>query len=57
MQDSRSTFGLVSTQVQHILTHTVGTSSKSSMIKRTKKERDQEANANSGRNLSKQNSW
>jgi hypothetical protein len=34
---------------------TVATSLKSSMLKRTKKERDQEANANSGRNLSKQN--
>jgi hypothetical protein len=36
---------------------TVATSLKSSVIKRTQKERDQEANANSGRNLSKQNSW
>jgi hypothetical protein len=36
---------------------TVETSLKSSMIKITQKERDQEANANSGRNLSKQNSW
>jgi hypothetical protein len=27
------------------------------VIKRTQKERDQEANANSGKNLSKQNSW
>jgi hypothetical protein len=27
------------------------------MIKRTQKERDQETNANSGRNLSKQNNW
>jgi hypothetical protein len=36
---------------------TIATSLKSSMIKRTQKERDQEANANSGRNLSKQNSW
>jgi hypothetical protein len=27
------------------------------VIKRTQKERDQEANANSGRNLSKQNNW
>jgi hypothetical protein len=35
---------------------TVATSSKSSVIKRTQKERDQEANANSGRNLSKPNS-
>jgi hypothetical protein len=33
---------------------TTATSSKSSVIKRTQKERDQEANANSGRNLSKQ---
>jgi hypothetical protein len=55
MQDSKSTFGLVSTQLQHIFntSDTVATSSKSSVIKRTKKERDQEANANSGRNLSK----
>jgi hypothetical protein len=30
---------------------------KSSMIKRTKKESDREANTNSGRNLSKQNNW
>jgi hypothetical protein len=30
---------------------------KSSMIKRTQKESDREANTNSGRNLSKQNSW
>jgi hypothetical protein len=35
---------------------TVATSSKSSAIKRTQKERDQETYANSGRNLSKQNS-
>jgi hypothetical protein len=27
------------------------------VIKRTQKESDQEANTNSGRNLSKQNSW
>jgi hypothetical protein len=58
MQDSRSTFGSVLTQVQHLLKTlaTVATSLKSYMIKRTQKERDQEANANSGRNLSKQNS-
>jgi hypothetical protein len=36
---------------------TVANSSKSSVIKITKKERDQEANANSDRNLLKQNSW
>jgi hypothetical protein len=36
---------------------TVATSLKSFVIKRTQKERDQEANANGGRNLSKQNSW
>jgi hypothetical protein len=30
---------------------------KSSVIKRTQKESDQKANTNSGRNLSKQNSW
>ena len=35
---------------------TVTTSSKSSSHKRTQKEKDIEANANSGRNLSKQNS-
>jgi hypothetical protein len=34
----------------------VATSLQSSLIKRTQKERNQEANANSGRNLSKQNS-
>jgi hypothetical protein len=51
-------FGSVSTQAQHISTSaTVATSSIISVIKRTQKERDQEANANSGRNLSKQNSW
>jgi hypothetical protein len=33
---------------------TAATSSKSSVIKRTQKEKDQEANANSGRNMSKQ---
>jgi hypothetical protein len=36
---------------------TVATSSKSSVIKRTQKESDREANTNSGRNLSKQNNW
>jgi regulator of protease activity HflC (stomatin/prohibitin superfamily) len=56
MQDSRSTFGLVLTQVTIKTLATVATSLKSSMIKRTQKERDQEANINSGRNLSKQNS-
>jgi hypothetical protein len=35
---------------------TVATSPKSSVIKRTKKESDPEANTNSGKNLSKQNS-
>jgi hypothetical protein len=35
---------------------TVATFLKNSVIKTTQKERDQEANANSGRNLSKQNS-
>jgi hypothetical protein len=54
MQDSKSTFGSVSTQVQHRLTHTtVATFLKYSMIKKTQKERDQKANVNSGRNLSK----
>jgi hypothetical protein len=58
MQDSRSIFGSISTQVQTTPINTlatVETSLKSSVIKRTQKERDQEANANSGRNLSKQN--
>jgi hypothetical protein len=55
MQDSRSTFGLVLTQVQNILKTlaTIATSLKSSVIIKTQKERDKEANANSGRNLSK----
>jgi hypothetical protein len=35
---------------------TIATSLESFMIKRTKKERDQEANANSGRNLPKRDS-
>jgi hypothetical protein len=55
MQDSRSTlwfsFNSIKTLIKTLAT--VATSSKSSVIKRTKKERDQEANANSGRNLSK----
>jgi hypothetical protein len=58
MQDSRSTFGFSFnssiTPIKKLAT--VATSSKSFMIKRTQKERDQEANANSGRNLSEQNS-
>jgi hypothetical protein len=59
MQDSKSTlwFSFNSSITPIKTLATVATSLKSSMIKRTKKERDQEANANSGRNLKKQNSW
>jgi hypothetical protein len=47
----------VSTQKYHILNiYYCSNFLKSSVIKRTKKESDQEANTNSGRNLSKQNS-
>jgi hypothetical protein len=58
MQDSKSTFGSsFNTSIAPIKTlDTVATSLKSSVIKRTQKERDQVANANSGRNMSKQNS-
>jgi hypothetical protein len=59
MQDSKSTlwFSFNSSITPIKALATVATSLKSSMIKRTQKERDQEANTNSGRNLSKQNSW
>jgi hypothetical protein len=55
MQDSRSTFwfSFNSSKTPIKTLATVATSLKSSVIKRTKKERDQEANANSARNLSK----
>jgi hypothetical protein len=55
MQDSLSTlwFSLNSIITPIKILSTVATSLKSSMIKRTQKERDQEANTNSGRNLSK----
>jgi hypothetical protein len=58
MQDSKSTlwFSFNSSKTPIKILATVATSLKSSVIKRTQKERDQEANANSGRNLSKQNS-
>jgi hypothetical protein len=58
MQDSKSTlwfsFDSIITPIKTLAT--VETSLKRFVIKRTQKERDQEANANSGRNLSKQNS-
>jgi hypothetical protein len=59
MQDSKSTiwFSFNSSITPIKTLATVATSLKSSVVKRTQKERDQEANANSGRNLSKQNSW
>jgi hypothetical protein len=59
MQDSKSTlwFSRNSSSTHINTSDTAATSSKSSVIKRTQKERDQEANANSGRNLSKQNNW
>jgi hypothetical protein len=58
MQDSRSTlwFSFNSSTTPNKTLATVATSLKSSVIRRTKKERYQEANANGGRNLSKQNS-
>jgi hypothetical protein len=57
MQDSKSTLWFSSnSSITPIKTFAiVATSLKSSVIKRTQKEKDQEANANSGRNLSKQN--
>jgi hypothetical protein len=59
MQDSKSTlwFSFNSSITSIKTLAIVSTSLKSSMIKTTQKERDQEANANSGRNLSKQNIW
>jgi hypothetical protein len=59
MQDSKSTlwFSFNSSITPIKTLATVANSLKSSMIERTQKERDQEEHANSGRNLSKQNSW
>jgi hypothetical protein len=55
MEDNRSTFFLsFNSNTASIKTlDTIATSLKSSVTKRTQNERDQEANANSGRNLSK----
>jgi hypothetical protein len=55
MQDSKSTlwFSFNSSITPIKTLATLATSLKSSVIKKTQKERDQEANANSGRNLSK----
>jgi hypothetical protein len=55
MQDSKSTlwFSLNSSITPIKTLATISTSLKSSVIKRTQKERDQEANANSGRNQPK----
>jgi hypothetical protein len=55
MQDSKSTlwFSFNSSIAPNKTLATVANSLKSSVIKRTQKERDQEANANSGRNMSK----
>jgi hypothetical protein len=59
MQDSKSTlwFSFNSSKIPIKTLATVATSLKSFVSKRTQKERDQEANTNSGRILSKLNSW